>query len=89
MKKILLVEDDPDLTTIVQYNLENRGFSVVTSQTGSGILELCRRHRPDLVILDIMLPDADGLEICKLIRRDAAFGRIPVIFLSARAAEVD
>ncbi|MGH9657569.1 MAG: response regulator [Bryobacteraceae bacterium] len=89
MKKILLVEDDPDLTTIVRYNLENRGFSVVTSPTGSGILELCRRHRPDLVILDIMLPDADGLEICKVIRRDAAFGRIPVIFLSARAAEVD
>jgi len=65
MQKILIVEDDPDLLALVRYNLENRGFSVVGSQTGRGTLELCRRHRPALVILDIMLPDSDGLEICK------------------------
>ena len=68
MKKIVLIEDDADLYSLVQYNLEKEGFQVVGSQTGKGALELCRRERPDLVILDIMLPDSDGLEICKGIR---------------------
>src|SRR5258707_883156 len=63
MKKIVLIEDDADLYSLIQYNLEKEGFQVGGSQTGKGALELCRRERPDLVILDIMLPDSDGLEI--------------------------
>ena len=68
MKKILLIEDDADLYSLIQYNLEKEGFLFVGSQTGKGAIDLCRREKPDLVILDIMLPDSDGLDICKRIR---------------------
>src|SRR5271169_2168141 len=89
MKKIVLIEDDQDLYSLIQYNLEKEGFAVAGSQTGRGALELCRRERPDLVILDIMLPDSDGLEICKAIRANQELAHIPVIFLTARASETD
>src|SRR5271170_4843189 len=89
MKKIVLIEDDQDLYSLIQYNLEKEGFAVAGSQTGRGALELCRRERPDLVILDIMLPDSDGLEICKSIRANPELGHVPVIFLTARASETD
>lgn len=89
MKKIVLIEDDADLYNLVQYNLEKEGFQVVGSQTGKGALDLCRREHPDLVILDIMLPDSDGLEICKGIRANPELTNTPVIFLTARASETD
>src|SRR6202795_4151709 len=89
MKKIALIEDDNDLYNLVQYNLDKEGFHVVGSQTGKGALDLCRREHPDLVILDIMLPDSDGLEICKGIRANPELSNTPVIFLTARASETD
>jgi DNA-binding response OmpR family regulator len=89
MKKIVLIEDDADLYSLIQYNLEKEGFTVVGSQTGKGALEMCRRERPDLIILDIMLPDSDGLDICKGIRAHPELAHIPVIFLTARASETD
>jgi DNA-binding response OmpR family regulator len=89
MKKIALIEDDTDLYNLVQYNLDKEGFQVVGSQTGKGALDLCRREHPDLVILDIMLPDSDGLEICKGIRANTELANTPVIFLTARASETD
>jgi DNA-binding response OmpR family regulator len=89
MKKIVLIEDDQDLYSLVQYNLEKEGFTVAGSQTGRGALELCRRERPDLVVLDIMLPDSDGLEICRAIRNHSELAPVPVIFLTARASETD
>jgi two-component system, OmpR family, phosphate regulon response regulator PhoB len=89
MKKIALIEDDNDLYNLVQYNLDKEGFQVVGSQTGKGALDLCRREQPDLVILDIMLPDSDGLEICKGIRANTELSNTPVIFLTARASETD
>src|ERR1700691_4076266 len=89
MKKIVLIEDDPDLYTLIQYNLEKEGFTLAGSQTGKGALELCRRERPDLIILDIMLPDSDGLDICKGVRAHPELGHVPVIFLTARASETD
>src|SRR5215471_2071943 len=89
MKKIAVIEDDSDLYSLLQYNLEKEGFTVVGSKTGKGALELCRRERPDLIILDIMLPDSDGLEICKAIRAHPDLAHIPVIFLTARASETD
>jgi len=89
MKKIVLIEDDQDLFSLVEYNLTKEGFVVAGSQTGKGALDLCRRERPDLVILDIMLPDSDGLEICKAIRANSELASIPVIFLTARASETD
>jgi DNA-binding response OmpR family regulator len=89
MKKIALIEDDQDLYSLIQYNLEKEGFAVVGLQTGKGALELCRRERPDLIILDIMLPDSSGLEICKALRADPDLGGVPVLFLTARASEAD
>ena len=89
MKKIVLIEDDSDLYALVQYNLEKEGFVVVGSQTGKGALELCRKERPELIILDIMLPDSDGLEICKGIRAHPELAHVPLIFLTARASETD
>src|SRR6202795_95110 len=89
MKKIALIEDDNDLYNLVQYNLDKEGFQVVGSQTGKGALDLCRREHPDLVILDIMLPDSDGLEICKGIRANTDLANTPVIFLTARGSETD
>ncbi|MDQ6663000.1 MAG: response regulator transcription factor [Acidobacteriota bacterium] len=89
MKKIVLIEDDADLYALLQYNLEKEGFGVAGSQTGKGALELCRRERPDLVLLDIMLPDSDGLDICKRIRSEPEMAATPVIFLTARASETD
>ncbi len=89
MKKIVLIEDDQDLYSLIQYNLEKEGFAIAGSQTGKGAIELCRRERPDLLILDIMLPDSDGLEICKAVRAHPELSGVPVIFLTARASETD
>lgn len=89
MKKILLIEDDSDLFALLKYNLEKEGFQMVGAQTGRGAVDLCRRERPDLIILDIMLPDSDGLDICKGIRTHPELAHIPVIFLTARASETD
>jgi len=89
MKKIVLIEDDADLYSLIKYNLEKEGFTMAGAQTGKGALELCRRERPDLIILDIMLPDSDGLEICRTIRNHSELASVPVIFLTARASETD
>jgi DNA-binding response OmpR family regulator len=89
MKKIVLIEDDTDLFALLKYNLEKEGFALTGSQTGKGAVELFRQVRPDLILLDIMLPDYDGLEICKAVRKDPDLSAIPVIFLTARASETD
>ena len=89
MKKIVLIEDDADLYSLIQYNLEKEGFTMAGAQTGRGAIDLCRRERPDLIILDIMLPDSDGLEICRSIRNHSELAAVPVIFLTARASETD
>jgi len=89
VKKIALIEDDADLLALLKYNLEKEGYQFVGLQTGKGAVELCRRERPDLLILDIMLPDSDGLDICKSIRNNPEVAHIPIIFLTARASETD
>jgi DNA-binding response OmpR family regulator len=89
VRKILLIEDDTDLFALLKYNLEKEGFALTGSQTGKGALDLCRQTRPDLVLLDIMLPDYDGLEICKALRKDPDLLSTPIIFLTARASETD
>src|SRR6201981_3272109 len=89
MKKILLIEDDTDLFSLLKYNLEKEGFSLSGQHTGKGAIELCRQVRPDLILLDIMLPDSDGLDICKGIRANGELAQTPVIFLTARASETD
>jgi len=89
MKKIVLIEDDTDLFALLKYNLEKEGFGIAGSQTGKGAVDMCRRERPDLVILDIMLPDSDGLEICKGLRNHSELANVPIIFLTARVSETD
>jgi DNA-binding response OmpR family regulator len=89
MKRILLVEDDADLCSLVKYNLEKEGFSVSDSQTGKGVPELCRRLNPDLMLLDIVLPEVDGWDICREIRSDPELKGLPIIFLTARGSETD
>src|SRR5205807_8823490 len=86
MKKIVLIEDDSDLYTLLQYNLEKEGFQMTGSKTGKGAIELCRSFGPDLILLDIMLPDSDGLDICKGIRSHPELAHVPVIFLTARVS---
>jgi DNA-binding response OmpR family regulator len=89
MKKIALIEDDADLFALLRYNLEKEGYALAGSRTGKGAIDLLRRERPDLVILDVMLPDSDGLDICKAIRNHPHLYHLPIIFLTARAAETD
>ena len=89
MKRIVLIEDDADLFSLIQYNLVKEGFAFAGSQTGKGAIDLCLREKPDLIILDIMLPDSDGLEICRAVRAHPELAHIPVIFLTARASETD
>src|ERR1700684_1525586 len=87
MKKIVLIEDDSDLYALLQYNLEKEGFQMVGSKTGKGAIELCRSVAPDVILLDIMLPDSDGLDICKGIRNHPDLAHVPVIFLTARGSD--
>jgi len=89
MKKIVLIEDDTEIFALLKYNLEKEGFVMAGSRTGGGAVELCRREQPDLVILDIMLPDSDGLEICKDLRNHTDLANVPIIFLTARVSEAD
>ncbi len=89
MRKITLIEDDTDLFSLLKYNLEKEGFAVAGAHTGKGAVDLCVREKPDLVMLDIMLPDSDGLDICKRLRNHAELRDTPVIFLTARASETD
>ena len=89
MKTVAMIEDDTDLFSLLKYNLEKEGFRFTGSQTGKDALELCRRERPDVIILDIMLPDSDGIEICRGIRSSPDLVHVPVIFLTARGSESD
>ena len=88
-KKILLVEDESDLVKLLKYNLEKEGFKVSYATDGSLALAEMRRNGPDLVILDLMLPGLDGLEICRQLRRNEKFAPIPILILSARSEEAD
>ena len=89
VKKILIVEDESDLIKLLKYNLEKEGFRVSYATDGSIALAVVRRDPPDLVILDLMLPGLDGLEVCRQLRRSDKFSRIPVLMLSARSEEAD
>ncbi|MFA6543160.1 MAG: response regulator, partial [Limisphaerales bacterium] len=89
MAKILVVDDEPDAVELVEFNLKKAGFEVLMAADGAEALKKARAALPDLIVLDVMLPEVDGLEVCKLLRRDAATAGIPVIMLTAKAAEID
>ncbi|MFN0067290.1 MAG: response regulator [Limisphaerales bacterium] len=89
MPKVLVVDDEPDAVELISFNLKGAGFDVVSAGDGDHALKTARLHHPDLILLDVMLPEVDGLEVCKLLRRDPATSGIPIIMLTAKAAEVD
>jgi len=87
--KILIVDDEPDALELISFNLRNAGFDVVSAEDGQEALTKCRQAPPDLMVLDLMLPEIDGLEVCKLLRRDPGTAHLPIIMLTAKAAEID
>ena len=89
VKKVLIVEDEHDLIKLVKYNLEKEGFRVNYTSDGSLAMAEMRRDPPDLVILDLMLPGMDGLEICRQIRRHDKYSTTPILMLTARSEEAD
>lgn len=89
MARILVVEDEADLRQILEFNLQALGHEVSSAAGGEAGLKLAREHRPDLVLLDVMLPDLSGTEVCKALKEAAATRHIPVIMLTAKGEEID
>ena len=87
--RIAVVEDEPDLAEVVRYNLTREGFQVDVHGRGDTALEAVRRRPPDLIVLDLMLPGLDGLELTRALKRDPATSRIRLVMLTARSEEVD
>lgn len=87
--RITIVEDEPDIAEILQYNLEQAGFEVEVQREGDRALAAIRRRVPDLVLLDLMLPGLDGLELTRMLKRDPATTGVPVIMLTAKGGETD
>ncbi len=89
MAKVIIIEDEVTLARNLAEKLRGDGFSVITAADGEDGLDKIRSERPDLIILDIMLPRLDGLSICRIVRHDASTAHIPIIMLTARGTEVD
>ncbi len=89
MKRVLIIEDDKDIVELVRYNLEREGFQVATASDGLTGLAQLKKFPPALLILDLMLPNLSGLEICKEIRRNQTLNQLPILILTARAEETD
>ncbi|ACV62793.1 two component transcriptional regulator, winged helix family [Desulfofarcimen acetoxidans DSM 771] len=89
MPNILVVDDEQNVLEIVRFNLERAGYKVITAKDGNIALELARSRNPDLIVLDLLMPGLDGYSICRLLQRDPATRRIPIIMLSARSDELD
>lgn len=88
-KRILVVDDEPDVTELVSYKLKREGYEVAIINNPLEILGTAREFNPDLFVLDIMMPDLDGLKICRMIRADKKLSRVPIIFLTARGEVED
>lgn len=87
--RILMVDDEKDIVDLVAYNLEKEGYETLKALDGEKALQLVRTKTPDLVVLDLMLPGIQGLEVCKRIRKDPETASIPIIMLTAKGAEID
>jgi len=91
MKKgtILVIDDEKDLIELLSYNLGKEGYDVIAANDGEAGLDVVKKHRPDLVVLDVMMPGLDGLQVCQRLRADPRTGRVPIIMLTAKATETD
>ncbi len=88
-QRILIVEDEPEAVELLEFNLKQAGYAVTAAADGAEALKKIRATPPDLVLLDVMLPEMDGFEICKVVRLEAATAKIPIIMLTAKASELD
>ena len=88
-KTLLLVEDDPDLLEVLRLTFEMDGFNPVLASDGEQAIAKARRHAPDLIVLDLMLPKLDGLEVCRQLRSEEAFAHVPILMLTAKSDESD
>jgi len=88
-KQILVVEDEADILELIRYNLDKEGYQVLTAATGEQAMAAARTRPPDLVVLDLMLPGIDGLEVCRLLRRQPATEALPIVMLTAKGEEAD
>jgi DNA-binding response OmpR family regulator len=87
--KILIVEDEPDVIELIEFNLRAAGYDTAAATDGAEAIKKARSVFPDLIILDLMLPETDGFEVCKTLRRDPTTAAIPIVMLTAKAAEID
>ena len=87
--RILIVDDEPDLLSVLHFGLEAEGFEVIEASDGEMGLDLARTLQPDLIVLDLMLPRMDGYKVCRALKFDERYRRIPVFILSARSGETD
>ncbi len=88
-KRIAIVEDEAELASLIEYNLARQGYEAQVFPGARGTLKALEQWKPDLLLLDVMLPDVDGFELCRQVRHSALLGRTPVLFLTARSDEVD
>jgi two-component system alkaline phosphatase synthesis response regulator PhoP len=88
-EKILIVDDEPHILELVRFNLEAGGFKVIEAPDGQKAIELAQTENPDLILLDLMLPGTDGLEVCRILRQQKATREIPIIMLTAKSEEID
>lgn len=88
-EKILVIEDEADLREVLAYNLAREGYRVLVAESGSEGLRKARKEAPDLTLLDLMLPDVDGIEVCRRLKKDPVTGSMPVIMLTAKSEEPD
>ncbi|RJX28986.1 MAG: DNA-binding response regulator [Dethiobacter sp.] len=89
VKTILIVEDDEEIVGLLRFNLENQGYRVITAEEGYKAQELVEKLKPDLILLDIMLPGLDGYEVCRILRSNKELENIPIIMLTAKSEELD
>ena len=86
---ILVVDDEPDIVEIIQYNLEKSGFDVIVAADGPVALEKARDETPDLIVLDLMLPGLEGTDVCRILKQDERTRSIPILMLTAKSEEID
>ncbi len=87
--RILIVDDEPDLLSVLRFGLEAEGFDVLEASDGERGLDMARAERPDLLVLDLMLPRMDGYKVCRALKFDERYRRMPIFILSARTGETD
>ena len=88
-KEILIVDDEPSIVVPIQFLMEQQGYSVLVAENGHDALDLIYKYKPDLILLDIMLPGIDGYEICEIMHLNPTYQQIKIIFLTAKGREVE